>query len=264
MDLLINLLFGILSGTVVAAWNMSRPAQLWKLILIGILGAWFPSIDELSLWPRFDEIIGQGLGLTEKGTEIYFGLHWYSHNAFFHSLFSMLLFSVLIALLAGLIYRYIMRGGSTCGVCLRYCSIYALTFAFGYLLHLFGDLVAPGGPWEGIRLFFPFEVYVGGWGFTWWWNNYDLALILFISSLLNVIFIYVIPPLKKGMRQLPGGVLMLSMVLISIQLGKRDFDFNKEGYTVREKASKHIQLHMLGEPLFNTMEEVDDWIPFYF
>lgn len=264
MDLVINLLIGVLSGTAVAAYNMSRPAQLWKLIIIGIIGAWFPSIDEITLWSSFDAVVGTALGLTSSGTEIYFGKFWYSHQAFFHSIFSVILFSVLLALAAGWFYRYILKGASTYARATRYCSIYAIVFGLAYLLHLGGDLVAPGGPWGGIRLFFPFEVYIGGWGFTWWWNNYDLALILLVCSILNIAFIYIIPPLRKGMRQLPGGILILAVLLIGVQLGKRDFDFNRPGYSVREHASKEIQRHMLGESLFSAMEEVDETLPIYF
>ena len=147
---------------------------------------------------------------------------------------------------------------------LNYVSIYGLTFGVSYLMHLLGDMTAPAGAWGGIRFFFPMEVYIGGWGMTWWWNNYDLTLVLGFVVVLNLCLIAWIPPLKKGMRYLPLSVCLFAFLLISWQLNTRDYDFNINGYASREKASHHIQREILGKDLHSFMANIDSKLPFYY
>lgn len=264
MDLLINVFFGLGIGTALAAWNRSRPTQQFKLMAIGALGALLPSLDEITLWSSFDSTIGKWLGLEESGVDIFFGKHWYSHQAFMHSLLADFLFSLLLLISMGLIYRYVIKGTRTVRAGIGYVAIYGAAFGLSYLAHLFADLAAPAGTWGGIRLFFPMEVYVGGWGMTWWWNNYDLTLVLLVVLVLNLVLIACIPPLKKGMRYLPASVCGFAFLLISWLIASRGYDFNKEGYACREKASHHIQEEILGERLHAVMVKIDKKLPFYY
>ncbi|MCI4666865.1 MAG: metal-dependent hydrolase [Bacteroidia bacterium] len=261
---MINILLGLGIGTAMAAWNRSRPAQQVKLMAIGALGACFASLDEITLWSRFDDTLGTWLGLEESGVEIFMGTHWYSHQAFMHSILANVLFSTLLLLGMGLVYYKILKGAPSLSSAINYVSVYALTFGLSYFVHLLGDLAAPSGPWHGIQLFFPMEVHVGGWGMTWWWNNYDLSLVLGVVLILNLALIKWIPPLKKGMRYLPACVCGFALLLISWQLSTRGYDFNKEGYATREKASHHIQEEILGHKIHTMMAKFDEKMPFYY
>lgn len=264
MDILINVFIGLGIGTALAAWNRSRPAQQVKLMLMGAFGALLPSLDEITLLPYFDSTIGKWFGLQESGVEIFMGKHWYSHQSFMHSIFADVLFSILILLSMGIIYRYVIHGARTLKCSLGYTSIYAFTFSISYLIHLLGDLTAPAGPWGGVRLFFPMETYIGGWGMTWWWNNYDLTLVLLVVVVANLILIAWIPPLKKGMRYLPAFICGVAFLLISWQLSSRGYNFNREGYDCRERASHHIQEDILGKRIHRVMVKIDNNLPFYY
>lgn len=264
MDAVTNVLLGIFAGLIVAGWNRSRPAQRLKLILIGVIGATLPSVDEITLWAGFDEYIAPIFQLDTPGHILYFSKVWYGHQGFFHSLLAAALCSLLIGLVLSTWYYYIERGTSTWQAAFRYMGIYMATTALGFCLHLCGDLVAPGGPWEGIRLFYPLDQYVGGWGLTWWWNNYDLDLIILLSISICAIFLHTAHPLKKGFRMMPTLVLGCCMLTISWQLSQRSFDFNVDSYVAREAASKHIQRQVLGESVTQWMEWIDRRLPVYF
>jgi len=264
LDLLINAFLGLGIGTALAGWNRSRPAQQAKLMIVGLIGGIFPSLDSVTLLPCFDATLGSWLGLEESGVEIFLGSHWYSHQAFMHSLLAAGLFSLLLVLSMAFIYRFPMRSAPSLASALGYVGIYGASFGMSYLAHLLIDLTAPAGPWGGIRLFFPMEVYVGGWGMTWWWNNYDLSLVLIFVVVLNLCLISWIPPLKKGMRYLPASVCAFAFMLISWQLNTRGYDFNKQGYVSREKASHHIQKEILGEDIHAVMAKIDKKLPFYY
>ncbi len=264
MDAVINILLGACAGLVIAGWNRSRPSQRFKLMVVGMIGASLPSLDELTLWAGFDRWIGSWLVLPASGHEIYFGTFWYSHQGFFHSLLAGFLLSILLGWVLSLVYYHIMKGTKSLAAAFRYLAGYMFAAGFGFYLHLLGDIVAPGGPWGGIRLFYPLHTYVGGWGLTWWWNNYDIALILVLALAIGLIYLSTAHPLKKGFRLMPMVVLLFSLTSISWQLSQREFNFNHHSYTAREIASKQIQRQLLGDPLTKWMEWFDQKLPVYF
>lgn len=233
-------------------------------MVVGMLGALLPALDEISLWSGFDQSVAPILGISEPGVEIFLGKHWFSHQAFMHSLLACFIFSTFILLSFTFIYKNVIKGAKTYRAAFQYVIIYSVAFGLGFTAHLLADLAAPAGPWGGIRLFFPFEIYVGGWGMTWWWNNYDLTLILFVATLLNVVLIAIIPPLKKGVRYLPASVCMFASMMIVWQISTRSFNFNEAGYTTREEASHVIQTQILGEDLHHVMNKMDQQLPFYY
>lgn len=66
-----------------------------------------------------------------------------------------------------------------------------LDFFLAGTFHLLEDMPTPDNIWGGVRIFFPFEVYIGGWNYIWWWNNYDLFLIILLTAILAIILLYI-------------------------------------------------------------------------
>lgn len=64
-----------------------------------------------------------------------------------------------------------------------------LGFSTGYLMHLLEDLPTPSGSWDGINFLWPSTQYYGGIGEIWWWNNYDIFLIVVTVCLINAVLI---------------------------------------------------------------------------
>jgi hypothetical protein len=45
----------------------------------------------------------------------------------------------------------------------------------------------PASTWGGVNFFWPFKTYIGGTGHIWWWNNYDIFLIVVAVIIINLI-----------------------------------------------------------------------------
>lgn len=264
MDVVTQIIAGLLIGTVVAGFVMCRPAQRFKIVLAGGLGGIFPEVDTLSLMPWFDRTLGKWMGINQSGIDIYFGNEWFSHQAFTHSLLGLLCCTGAIWFLNILFYTHVIKHARTWKAAGSYLAPYFIAFAGGYLLHLMLDLFTPAGPWGGIRLFFPMDVYIGGWGKLWWWNNYDIILVLFLGLMMNVLSLISIPIMDRKMKIIPSMVLALALIGISIQIHSRHFNFNQPGYMGREAASHHIQQQVLAPPVYEAMAWVDQRLPVYF
>ena len=70
-----------------------------------------------------------------------------------------------------------------------YKKIYQI-YLISYLIHVFEDMPTPSFVWGGVAFLFPSENYWGGKGYIWWWNNYDLFLIIISVFFLNVLIKY--------------------------------------------------------------------------
>jgi membrane-bound metal-dependent hydrolase YbcI (DUF457 family) len=140
---------------------------------LSFIGAVIPDIDGLSL--LFDHAA-------------YFGNKWYSHHMFFHSIAGALLMSVIVSSIycfsAEFHRRIRSRVRDDKPLAERIFSPAAgagIVFFLAYIAHLFGDMVCPPGPWNGIALFWPFADTAGGWGRIYWHNWYFIYLsIVFI------------------------------------------------------------------------------------
>jgi inner membrane protein len=251
---------GMAIATVCAAASKKSAAQKGLIVFIGALAGALPDLDVISLWSGFDGSIGKWLGVTHPGRDIYFGKYWYSHHAITHSVFADL---VLSFLLVGLI--FLKRKRFT-----NFPWIYPMTFFLAYQMHLFGDMPTPGSVWEGVQYWYPSDDYVGGWGVTWWWNNYDIFLLLSLCTVLNLILIGFRPLIKVSwFRRMPVAVFMGCVGLCIYQLATRDFDFNYERYEkgrfqTMEQKSLDIQRKVLGDTLFEWMEAFDNKVPVNF
>lgn len=262
MDILIHTLSGLCAGTAVAALHRCRPAQQARIVLVGGLGGMFPDIDTFSLWPGFDQTLGAWLG--QSGRAIYASHLWYGHHGFFHSLLGVVCCTLLIGGLFSLLYAYLLRRAPGPMAAFRYLVPYQLSFAGGYLLHLLGDMPTPGGPWGGIRLLFPSSTYLGGWGYTWWWNNYDVFLILVGTLVLSILTLFLCERYSRRLRFLPLALLLYGASLSGYQLLHRQTDFNQCAYPVCEEASWEEQKQVIGEDWTRRMAYFDQLLPVYF
>ncbi len=264
MDIISHTLSGVAVGTVMAAFTKRRGWNQLAVILMGGLGGALPDLDAISLWSKFDGTIGYWLGLP-PGKEIYFGKYWYSHHAAMHSLFAAFLFPI-IAMLLAKGFRYFK--GLPLGVWLKKNFWRCTAFSLGYLIHLLEDMPTPHSVWGGVNLFFPSSGYVGGWGKIWWWNNYDLVLIIASVIIVNLAVLILSSRVKRDVRKVPLVCFGLGLILFLIQIFTRDFDFNYQNHQVDyakyEEKSKELQREILGERLFHFMEEVDNSIPLNF
>ena len=263
MDIISHTFTGVAIGTVVAtASNLSGRKKGWIILLGGIGGA-IPDFDAISLWSKFDSTIGSVLGLGHTGRSIYYGKFWYSHHGALHSVFAAL-FLLFIAFLGIAMIRreYSFNAFKRRIIRYRYgCS----SFLLGYLLHLLEDMPTPSGPWGGVNLFFPSKTYIGGYGKIWWWNNYDLVLIIFTVIFVNLSINLFSKRyyLKKMLASI--GVFIFGFSLFIFQINNRPIDFsNSASYQEHERESKRIQKDILGDRLYQFMLSVDNKIPLNF
>jgi inner membrane protein len=259
MDILIHTASGMLMGTTMALWNpLKQPigARFYaaSLLVGGCAGA-FPDLDAISQWSGFDSTLGAWFGLA-PGDDVYSGRWWYSHHAFTHSLLCSLIFAGLTLL------ALVCKGWSNTPRRTRAIH-YAIVTALGWNAHLAGDLPTPAGSWDGIAYWWPSSNYIGGTGQTFWWNNYDVFLLLISGIFLHVMVMCWGRSSKRWLGPLSTlGVL----VLIVYQLNQRPIDFNDRSrpYAERERISLDYQRNLLGDRLFGWMSALDRALPVYF
>lgn len=264
MDTLIHILLGLATATVIGSQVACRPAQKWKILLLGIIGGVFPDIDAISLWTGFDSSIGQWFPLSHTGREIYHGHLWYSHRGFMHSLLGLLLWSTILTYLLSAFYTYILKGARHIRGAISYLWPYFAAFAAAYGMHLVADLFTPAGTWGGIRLFFPFEVYVGGWGMVWWWNNYDIFTLLLVCVAVNSAAHLFMRSGSRNLRLSTLAVWIGCMGFMGFQIHARGIDFNTDDFVARDYKALTFQAHHLPKPWFETLWKMDEAIPWYF
>jgi inner membrane protein len=244
MDIISHTLSGVATVSVVLPFtNFTKRQSLVALILGAFVGA-FPDLDALSLWS----------GFGQKGSDIYFGKYWFSHHAFNHSLVVGFILAAVMVLLRNKFDTFIKDD---------YLLTMALFFAF--TAHLLEDMPTPYCTWGGVRLFFPFKSYVGGWGKIWWWNNYDLFLLICGLIVSNLLAMVLLPKMAKMLVVMFFGSTLFLMIH---QINSRQTDYNYIGYSknyqVLEKASLVEQERVLGPTLFKCMRKLDDHIPLNF
>jgi inner membrane protein len=249
LDIITHTLSGALVGATVSSFTDNTRLKIWS-ILAGTLGGCLPDIDAISLWSGFDDTIVKWFHLDHAGQDIYFSKFWYSHHGFFHSI-AAIVFYLLLYLMGKKITDLITQQPTK-------VNIYGcVAFSGGYLAHILEDLPTPGLSWGGVNLFWPSSQWVGGTGQTWWWNNYDIFLIVLIAAMLNL-GLTLSHFDKKKLFSLC--ILSFSALLIIFQIHQRNFDFNTEGYGNKEAVSLTIQRNILGEKVFDLMVKLDNKI----
>lgn len=262
MDILSHTLSGIAIGTTVASFSSKGRIDQLKIILCSGFAAALPDLDAISLWSQFDSTIGNFFQLTSSGKEIYSAKFWYSHHAFMHSLFAAFLFPLLFVLFT----KTINRKRSFKEIIYKN-KLLIIAIVLAFIIHLFEDMPTPASSWGGVRFFWPNEQYIGGLGKIWWWNNYDIFLVIAFAVLLNSIFLILPKRFKSASQYLTIAVLFISIVLSINQMNSRNFDFSstKKGkYQEFEQKSLEIQKEILGDQLFRKMNEFDKKMKFYF
>ncbi|MDR1172309.1 MAG: metal-dependent hydrolase [Bacteroidales bacterium] len=264
MDILTHIISGVAASSVVAASTKSKiPAP--RILAVGALGGAFPDIDAISLWSKFDSTIGKWFGLTHTGKEIYFGKFWYSHHGFFHSIAAAIMIGFLLGCLAYL-YHWLQwqRQRDPFTRFFKTNSTLYLIFVLGCLAHVAGDLITPASVWGGVRLFCPHAGYAGGQGSVWWWNNYDIFLIIATGTLLNILLIVVAKHIRFRTGVISFLVALLILAGVWRQAAARQTDYAYTGHTGQyqqlEQKSRKEQQRILGPKLYRIMERFDNWL----
>jgi len=264
MDILTHTLSGVALGSCLALFSKKGWKNKMNILAFSGLGGALPDVDAISLWSKFDGSMGRLFGLSHAGKDIYSGKLWYSHHGFMHSLLSALCFTIVIGLILYLIRR--IRKNKTAGLTgsFRGNALLLSGFFLGYIVHLFQDMVTPAGSWGGVRLFFPSTIYIGGTGDIWWWNNYDIFLIVVAVLVINLILLIYSGKGNGKIVKTSIMVLTIGCILSVLQIKSRDYNFNKKEYQLCEDKSKEIQKGILGNKIYTRMERFDRSLKIYF
>lgn len=269
MDIVTHTLSGVAIGTVVTSF--SKRGYLGKIGIMSLsgFGAALPDFDAISLWSGFDKTFGKIFGLEHSGKEIYFSKFWYSHHAFLHSLLA----GFLLAIIIGICFYFLIswrtkKTFSGLISSLLEHKLILIGFLSGFILHLIEDMPTPSCVWGGVNFFWPIKNYLGGTGDIWWWNNYDIFIIVIMIILINLFIVFAKRWIKIDPKKLTISIFILGLTLSIIQIKSRDFDFNYTGHTPRydefETRSKELQRDILGNKIYNLMVKLDNKIPVNF
>lgn len=268
MDILTHVISGTAVAACAATFVPATAVRKAKILFVGTLGGFWPDIDAVSMWSRFDSVFGQLFGLSHTGRAIYGSKFWYSHHAFFHSLLGSILFGILLMLAIYFVYKLLSKRKTTFSAFVKSHMIYFVVFVLGYWVHLAGDLPTPASVWGGMALWWPSAEYVGGYGKIWWWNNYDIFLLILFSIIINLTIPAISKYIRRRAKVFTTLVLCITLVLITIQVNTRQYDYAYKGntskYAEMEKNSKKEQERILGKRIYRYMEWFDRKMPFYF
>lgn len=268
MDIISHTLAGSAIATCAAAFSEPGFEKKTAIISAGSFGAALPDIDAISLWRGFDSTFGKFFSLEHSGRVIYSGDFWYSHHNFFHSIAAGTLLTLFFGLILFILAQIFKRPETqSVSEILHPYKLFLFAFFLGYISHLLLDMPTPGSSWGGVMLFWPLDTFVGGFGQIWWWNNYDIFLILLLAVLFNT-GILVFTKKKIRLKLYSLSVIMISTGLILYQINNRGFDFSYEGYTNQfrkyEAKSLEIQKKILGDDLYSLMRQIDNKIKLNF
>ncbi len=258
MDILTHTISGMAAASVVANVSNQKWISKIKMVMAGAVAGALPDIDVITRWKGFDGTFGKWFHLTISGHEAFGAKLWYSHHAFFHSLLASVIFGLMLGMTV-----YIVKSKFKLSKSILLSVIpFSLAFILGFNMHLLEDMVTPGGGWGGIAYLWPSKVYVGGFGNTWWWNNYDIFLLANSVVFINVLLFFIS---KKRLVKISGVlVFVIGFTLGLMQLKSRNYNFNSRENINKEALSKEIQQNILGEKIFNGMETLDKVIPVAF
>lgn len=267
MDILTHTLSGVAVGTVVASFDTSGIKNKAKIILISGFAGALPDLDAISMWSGFDNTIGSFFDLPAKGREIYSAKYWYSHHAFLHSAFA----AFIIAFLWSLFFflkDFIVKKKKGYLNSLRENYLLLIGFFFGFIIHLLEDMPTPSSSWGGVNFFWPSQSYIGGTGDIWWWNNYDIFLIVLTVIITNIFVLLLQKFISMAANKITVMVFILGLAAAFYQIKTRGFDFAYSGHTSKyqeyEIKSKEIQKEILGERVYSIMEKFDNKLRIYF
>jgi len=259
MDIISHTLTGFAVGTVVAIISDKDWKKRFSIMFAGALGGVLPDFDAISMWSKFDNTIGAFFNLKHSGQEIYFGKFWYSHHAAFHSLLAPIILIMIFILLSSIIRRKFKKIDIIENISQK--RYVFLAFFLGFSFHLLEDMPTPSSHWGGVNFFFPSTEYIGGFGKVWWWNNYDLFLIIFTTVTLNFLISF-LPKFIYKLKVISSISIFIIAIFIGLyQINTRGIEFSyakkKYNHNGFELKSLEIQKDILGEKLFNIMLKID-------
>lgn len=269
MDILTHTFSGMAVGTVLSSYSKRGFADRIKIILIAGFAAVLPDLDAISLWTGFDDTLGNFFNLSVSGKKIYSARLWYSHHGFMHSLVAGILFTGLLGLFSYLIQSRLKNLGFTQLIkSFKHQRLLLLAFILGFIVHLLEDMPTPASTWSGVNFFWPINSYIGGSGNIWWWNNYDIFLIVLSVLLINSILLIFKRLGSFKLFSLTLGVFAIGLLMALIQIKTRSCDFAYAGHTSRyhefESKSKEIQKEILGKRIYILMEGFDKKLKIHF
>jgi len=240
----------------VAGVQPKNTGNKFVTVFFGGLGGCLPDIDTISLWSGFDHYFGNFLHLQDSGRDIYFGKAWYSHHAFFHSIAAIIFYLIVLEWFYKL-FSWKFKNSYPNKIFLSFA------FAFGYFMHLLEDMPTPGGSWGGINLFWPLQNYTGGTGQIWWWNNYDIFLLIFAALVVNiaVLLLSFRFQINKFSTVIIG---FLGLILVFFQIQSKSDNFNAPVFPSKAERSLEIQKDILGDELYNFMVKFDKSVKMHF
>jgi hypothetical protein len=269
MDILTHTLSGVAIGTVVSSFSSRGFLDKASILLFSGFAGALPDFDAISLWSGFDSTIGSFFNLPLYGKDIYSGKLWYSHHAFLHSALAAILIAGVIGSFFYLVDRK--REGLSDNSMFDVVGkrkLLLIGFILGFLMHLIEDMPTPASSWGGIAFFWPLKTYIGGSGDIWWWNNYDIFLIVVGVIILNLSLLIIAYSVPFELKKYTTVVFLIGFIVAMIQIKSRDCDFaysgNTSHYQALEKESKRIQKDILGDKLYSVMESLDNKLMIYF
>lgn len=262
MDILIHTCSGAAIGSVAASYCNKGFSNKLKVIILSTFAGALPDLDAISLWSGFDIYIQPFFNLSNKGVEIYFDKRWYSHHAFMHSIFAGLFATIGLCCLIFFFRRTLKRGKNGLIESTFKSKIVLVSFFSSYIIHLLEDMPTPASYWGGVNLFWPSSSYLGGTGQIWWWNNYDIFLIVLFVFAINTILHILNNVFTINVKKLTPIILGLGFSLAIYQINSRDYEFAYSGHTARfqefEDKSKKVQKKILGDKLYHIMVKFDN------
>ena len=256
MDILTHTLSGVAAGIVVSTFTKKGFWNKTAIVTIGGFGGALPDFDAISLWSKFDTTIGKFFNLSHSGAEIYSGKFFYSHHAFLHSVFAAFLISFLIGI--GVFVFSKKKSFDTLVKTFYKIKFFLISFILGFIIHLTEDMPTPSSSWSGVNFLWPSSKYIGGTGDIWWWNNYDVFLIVLLVILISLLILAIKKYIKFDIRIILVSIFVFGTIFSLVQIKNRDFNFNNSSYVDCEMKSKEIQKEILGEKLFYIMESFDN------
>jgi membrane-bound metal-dependent hydrolase YbcI (DUF457 family) len=266
MDLLSHILSGVAISTVIVSLAKTSKKNKAAIVFFGALGGGFPDFDVISHWSGFDRTFGRFFELDSSGFQIYHSHRWYAHHGFLHSLLG----GALIACVIGSIIYFLRKKERTFKDSAQENRWIMLSFFLGFCAHLIEDMPTPTYAWGGVNFLFPSDEYWGGTGEIWWWNNYDMFLIILSVILINSSVLIVRSYKIFNAKIICSSALFLGLTLYLYQMKTREFDFNYQKaehgkvFKSYEQKSKDIQKEILGENIYEVMKSFDESLPIWF
>ena len=266
MDILSHTFSGLAVGATLMPFSkQGLKSKLAILLLLGFAG-FLPDVDAISYWGGFDSTFGEWFNLDSSGVKVYHDKRWFSHHGLFHSLLMAFILCGVIFLVSNLF-----RHKQIKQLNWKQESILYISVLFAFNTHLLEDMITPEFVWGGVAYLFPSEDYWGGTGEIWWWNNYDLFLIIFLTFTINIFALIICRVVRLTWKWFGVGVFCVGVFFFFFQLKTRPIFFQYKGFSghhaiweTNERLSKEVQKEILGGDVYEFMEKLDNEIPFWF